>query len=73
MDVGEVESFCKTQELTKASKIKVNDFSEQLGVFYVLAGSSYGAKVLLAQSKENGITDKCAYLNNLVSISTLQI
>jgi len=49
------------------------NFNEQLGVFYVMAGSSAGAKILLTQVKKQNINAPFHYLTYLVNTSKLQM
>lgn len=49
------------------------NFSEQLGVFYVMAGSSAGAKILLNQVKVQNMKAPFGYLNHLTQTSQSQM
>ena len=50
-----------------------NNFSSQLGVFYVFAGSSAGAKILLGLAKKQDIQFPFYYLKALVDSSKTQM
>ena len=49
------------------------NFNEQLGIFYVMAGSSAGAKILLNHAKVQNINAPFYYLNHLVATSKSQM
>jgi heme oxygenase len=51
----------------------LSDTSTQLGIFYVFAGSSAGAKVLLSMIKKEGIKISTEYFKTLVSHSAEQM
>lgn len=57
----------------KTSEIEISNLSTQLGVFYVFAGSSAGAKILLNTAQKEAINYPLYYFNALVNSSSNQM
>lgn len=73
-DLNTIEGVNHSAEKQHLIKLNVPEtFSYQLGVFYVFAGSSAGAKILLGMAKKQNIQFPFYYLKALVDSSKAQM
>ncbi len=66
-------TFIYNEDAPSLTMKYANNFSNQLGIFYVFAGSSAGAKILLNMAQQHALKHPFYYLNALVKSSKAQM